>query len=753
VLDFGIAKMLQPEATVSGDASTSPTITSPSLVERGNLLGTAAYMSPEQAKGREATRRSDIWAFGAVLYEMLARDRAFKGDDVSETLAAVLRADVDWARIPAAAPAPLRQLVARCLDRDVTRRLRDIGEARIVLDDLAREPRARVSDDVRAPIAKRLVPPLVAAAVAAGVVAALLWPRPQPPSQSVTRFALSIPDEQTLLLDGQSRDLAITPDGTRVVYKGGSRIDRTQLFLYDLDRIGPTPLNTIGMPKGPFASPDGQWIGFFEPGALGAVFKKVPLSGGPALQVSRLDGPSRGATWGDGDVIVAASGATGTGLLQLSPNGGEPTVLTRPDRDAGELDHYWPQFLPGGKAVLFTITSPRGLEAAHVAVLDIASQTWRTILRGASQAHYVDSGHLVYVAGGALWAIAFDLTRLDTIGDGAVVVPQIATLPTGVAEFDLARDGTLVYVASGGARSTPRTMVWVDRRGREEPIPTPPRPYSNVRLSPDGTRIATEIAEDEHDIWVWDLVRQTLTKVTTDPGLDESPVWTADGRRLVFTSQAGGDLGSLFWQAADGSGRAERLTAGALIERATSVLPDGTGVIFSTGRNSSVLTLGGSARETRPLLGQGTGMMDLSPDGRWIAYANFETGTPQIFVSAFANPDGARIQVTPSGGTEPRWSRDGRELFFIGLDGRLMTAPVSAGEMPAIGAPVAVLHQRYVGGPTLLSRAATFDVSPDGRRFVMLKQSGGDGQPPEPATVVVVKNWVAELQRTVPTQR
>jgi serine/threonine-protein kinase len=410
------------------------------------------------------------------------------------------------------------------------------------------------------PLWRRLVTPAAAAAVAGAAVALALWPAP-PSSPPVTRFALSMSADNTLLIDPQSRDLAIAPDGTRVIYKGGTRRELTQLFLYELDELDPKPLTGVGMPKGPFTSPDGRWVGFFEPGASpGAVLKKVAIGGGPAQEVSRLDGPSRGSTWGEDDTIIAASGAPASGLLRIPPAGGPPAVLTRPNRERGESDHWWPQSLPGGKSVLFTITALTGrVDDAQVAALDVASGTWKTLIRGASQAQYVPSGHLVYVSGGALWAIAFDLTRVETVGSAVVVIPQVVTLPTGVAEFDIARDGTLAYVARGGTSAQPRTLVWVDRQGREEPIPAPARQYANVRLSPDGTRVAMEVEDEEQDIWVWHLARETLTRVTTDPGLDETPVWMPDGRRLVFTSQAGGVLGSLFWQAADGGSHSARV--------------------------------------------------------------------------------------------------------------------------------------------------------------------------------------------------
>ena len=760
LLDFGLAKVVQPDAALAaGVASPGPTITSAALRHTGFALGSAAYMSPEQARGREADRRSDVWAFGAVLYEMLSGARAFPGEDVSETLAAVIGAEVDGSRLPPRTPAALRQLVSRCLDRDVTRRLRDIGEARVALEDLslasAPVPALTEVPVARRGWARRAVAPAIAAAVGAASAAVLLWPARAPGDAPATRFVLSMPAAQTLLLDPQSRDLAITPDGTRVVYKGGGRVDRTQLYVYPLDQLEPRPLIPPGLPKGPFASFDGRWVGFFEPGSAGAALKKVATSGGLPVDVSRLDGPSRGATWGEDGTIIAASGAPATGLLRIPASGGAFTVLTRPDRGRGEADHLWPQFLPDGRAVLLTITALNSdVDAAQVAVLDLVSGRSTTLIRGGSQAQYVAGGWLVYVARGALWAIAFDPVRRETSGTPAVVVPRLVTLPTGAAEFDIARDGTLVYVSSGGTSDAPRTVVWVDRQGREVPVAGPARPYTEMRLSPDGTRVALEIADAGHDIWVWDFARETLTRVTTDPGIDRSPVWTPDGRRLVFSSQAGGVLSSLFWQAADGSGVAEPLGDGQRSQQASSVLADASAVLYSEGAGMLALSLDGE-RRVRPVLRStrraGGGVA--SPDGRWLAYTGRdEPGLPaEIFVSPLANPELGRTLVSTAGGSQPRWARDGRELFYTAVDGAIMRVPIAPGPTFSAGTPVALFARRYYNGLGLLERPGTYDVAPDGKRFLVLKQGEGPDEPAAPATVVVVKNWIAELRRLIPT--
>jgi Tol biopolymer transport system component len=387
--------------------------------------------------------------------------------------------------------------------------------------------------------------------------------------------------------------------------------------------------------------------------------------------------------------------------------------LTRPNRDSGEADHLFPRFLPGSKAVLYTITTLNGdIDAAQVAVLDIGSGASRTVIRGASQAHYLSSGHLVYVAGGALWCVAFDPTRLETIGTAAVVLPQVLRLPTGVAEFDVARDGTLVYVAGGGSSDAPRTLVWVDRQGQEVAIAAPPRPYSTLQLSPDASRVAVEIEDDGNDIWVWDFARETLARVTTDPGPDQSPVWMPGGRRLVFTSQAGGVLGSLFWQAADGSGVAERLTEGSLIHRASAVLPDGSAILFSDPSGLQMFDLDQRRIRTVMRSPQAGEQGAISPDGNWIAYVVRGTGpAPQVFVTRLSSPDSERTLVSRDGGSHPLWSPDGREIFFIGPDGMLMSAPVDLGAAIRVGVPARVLQRPYYTSASLIRPPGAYDVS------------------------------------------
>jgi serine/threonine-protein kinase len=429
---------------------------------------------------------------------------------------------------------------------------------------------------------RRRLAAFILPALAAGALALVaLWPRAASEVGPVSRFAIATTAATALDVDPQSGDLALTPDGRHIVYKGGPR-DRTQLFVRALDRLEPVALTPPGRPKAPFSSPDGLWIGFFEPGGGGPRLEKVAITGGRPIDVCRIDGASRGASWGADGAIVLATAAPATGLQRIAASSGEPEVLTRPARDRGESDHLWPQILPGGRTVLFTIVAVTGgMDASQIAVLDLPSRTWKTVLRGGRQAQYVSSGHLVYVVGDALWAVPFDLTALETRGPAAMVVDHVLTLPTGTAEFDVTPGGTLLF-ATGRPLPSRRTLVWVDRRGHAEAIAgAAQRPYAAVRLSPDGSRVALEIGDEDNDIWVWDLARQTMTRVTTDPGLDQGPVWMPDGHRLLFTSQTGGVPGALFRQSADGTGTAAELES-------TCTAPNEQNVAKESGRHGEI---------------------------------------------------------------------------------------------------------------------------------------------------------------------
>jgi serine/threonine-protein kinase len=507
VLDFGLAKAMEPVGTAS-NVSQSPTITTPAMMTgAGVILGTAAYMAPEQARGKTVDKRADIWAFGCVLYEMLTGTRAFAGDDVSEVLASVLAREPDWARLPPSLSPALGTYIRRCLYKNPKQRIADAQDIRLALEGAFETAIAQAGAAVAVPVWRRGALASAAALLSGAVVATLMWfaMRPQEPAPPrVVRLPIAFSPATTLTVSGFDRDLAITPDGSRLIYVGNNG---TQLFVRALDALEPVAVFT-GAPRGPFVSLDGRWIGFVDGIKL---LKKVAVTGGPAVTLAMLDYPIAGATWGADDAIIVTSVQSANGLRRVAA-GGPTTVLTRPDRAAGELDHVWPELLPGGRAVLFTITAlTGGPDAAQVVVLDLQTGKRTVLVRGGSQAHYVSSGHLVYVAAGTLRAVAFDLARLETHGTPVPVVPDVVTTRLGSADAVVAGDGTLAYVSGGVVGlGAPRTLVWVDRQGRETPIPAPPRAYVFPRLSPDGRRIAVYAQDQEPGNLLWDLDRRTL---------------------------------------------------------------------------------------------------------------------------------------------------------------------------------------------------------------------------------------------------
>jgi Tol biopolymer transport system component/tRNA A-37 threonylcarbamoyl transferase component Bud32 len=760
VLDFGLAKAFTNDASTEGIGN-SPTLSMAATVQ-GVIMGTAAYMSPEQARGKAVTKATDIFAFGAVFYELLTGKQAFQGDDVSDILAAVIRAEPEWGLLPSETPPHIRTLLKRCLRKDKRQRLGDAGAVRIEIEDVLSGAVSASAETAPAPIGRLAFPGAfpgwaMAAALVAGAAVAgggvWLLTKPTAAPAPVVRTEITTSGASALSIDGNVRDLAISPDGSHIVYRGNGR-----LLVRALDQIEPTVLSGLGAPRGVFFSPDGQWIGFSDGNTT---LKKVAVTGGPAVTICSLDANPRGATWGPDGTIVFATSSTTTGLFRVSEGGGEPAVLTRPNHERGEADHLWPEFLPGGQAVLFTITTGAGgNDNSQVAVLDLRTGAQKIVLRGGSHAHYVESGHLVYAAAGTLRAIRFDLKRLETTGTPVPVVPQVVTTAVGAADFDVARDGTLVYLAGGPQGGTARTLLWIDRQGREEAIKAPPRAYVYVRLAPDGTRVALDIRDQESDIWVWDLARETLTRLTFDPTIDRYPVWTPDSKRIIFASDRAGPA-NLYWQAADNTGTVERLTQSGNLQMATSISPDGTRLVFEEARPSRdlmALTLD-KDRHAEPLVQSQMYQEEngeVSPDGRWLAYESNESGKYEIYVRPFPEVNSGRWQVSTMGGTQPLWARSGQELFYVAPDGTLMRVavepgparPQSGGQAWRAGTPVKLFENTYAWALSGVT-GRSYDISADGKRFLAIKQVSA-GQTGAPSNLIVVQNWFEELKQKAP---
>jgi hypothetical protein len=481
----------------------------------------------------------------------------------------------------------------------------------------------------------------------------------------------------------------------------------------------------------------------------GNTLAKVAVSGGPAVTIGAMESAPRGATWGQDDIILFATNNASTGLLRIPASGGKAEVVTTPDAKKGETDHLFPEYLPGGRAVLFTITNNQSIENSQIAVLDLKSGSYRVLIQGGSNPRYSASGHIVYGVEGTLRAVPFDLDTLEVHGTPVPVLGGVVTMSSGAASFSIAPNGTLAYLA-GAATAQQRTLVWVDRQGHEEAIKAPPRAYAYARLSPDGTRVALDIRDQDNDIWIWDLARQTLARLTFDPGLNRGPVWTPDGKRLAFSAQREGSE-NIYWQAADGSGTPEALTN---IPNARigpdAISPDGTQLLFvqtSTPRDISRVALEGE-RKPEPLLATSFSEQnaDISPDGRWLAYDSDESGRLEVYVRPFPNVNAGRWQISTGGGTRPLWNPNGRELLYYIAPGTMMSVPIEPGATFKAGTPQVIFTGQYATPQT----GRQYSVSPDGRRFLMIKDAAGDAEAPPPQ-INVVLNWFEELKQQAPT--
>ena len=745
VLDFGIAKAFEPQLATSGGQS--PIMTTPAT-QAGVILGTAAYMSPEQARGKPVDKRTDIWAFGCVLYEMLTGQLAFGGEDVAETIARVIANDTDMRSLPAAiAPAVQRTLVL-CLQKDVRKRVRDIGDVKLALSGAFESglPGAAARAASRG-VWRRVLPVAAASAIVAGLgVGAAVWLGMQPEPRPVRRFTYVLPSDHAFRNTGSSV-LAVSPDGRSFAYN-----TTRGLVLRGMDELDARLIpGTEEVLRAPLFSADDRSIGYFT---LAGEIKRISLSGGAPVVVGEHTGNAPfGAVWGSDGAILFGDV---DGVYRVPATGGVPEPMIRSE---GGANHYVGALLPDGDSVLVSERSVTGApwDAAEIVVYSLSTGE-RTVLTNGGGARYVPSGHLVYALGDTLFGVAFDAETL-TLSGGAVPLVQgvMRGSITGEANFGVSDDGTLVYVR--GDSTFRNTLVWVDREGREEPIEVPPRNYAYAQLSPDGTRVALDSRDEEFDIWVFDLGRATLQRLTFDPGLNRAPVWSPDGTRLAFTREVGG-WEAAYWQAADGSGVAERLTGGAAeVTPGTETfpsafLPDGSGLLYSAGSNDvGVVSIGDTPVEAAIITGAASERNPaVSPDGRWLAYQSNESGRHEVYVRPFPDVNTGRWQISTDEGTRPEWSADGKELFYFvedsGNGAEIVAVPVESSQTFRAGAPQVLFSGPYLA---LQDQRLTFDVTNDGSRFLLIKRATGEDEAP-PQTIVIVENWFEELERLVPTE-
>jgi serine/threonine-protein kinase len=774
VLDFGLAKAFGGDGEgAPPDLAHSPTLTAQGT-RMGALLGTAAYMSPEQAKGRPVDRRADVWAFGVVLWEMLTGERLFEGETVSDVLAAVLRADVDVARLEPLAPPGICRLIRRCLARDPRQRLQDIGDARLEIAEALEGGERRA---LSPPLAERSRASTVAIAGAAlagallAVAALLGWRamhRPMPATESALHLPLKpLPAGFTMATTVSHSGIAISRDGRRLAMTAFGPSGEAGLVVRDLGRLQSRLLEGTADAHSPFFSPDGQWVGFFS----GDQLLRIPFDGGPVERLALTSRDDRGADWSVGGTIYFAPTTEG-GLFRLPPSAGEATPLTKLDPARGERTHRWPHVLPGGEHVLFTsdtVQTPQSYDDARIEVVTVSTGARRVLVERASAAAYSPSGHLLFARGGSLYAVRFDARRLEVSGEPELVVQRVTTrLTTGAAQFAVSASGSLVYLP-GEAGHVPRQPAWINPDGTTGTAEIPPGSYSQLVLSPDGRRVALGVIGDRvNDVWVGDVSGGPLNRLTFTGG--SAPVWTPDGRRIAFqrstmATSAPQDGTEVFWKAADGSDEERALWKSEAPVAPTSFSPDGklllgyrretpTDPAAAAGRRATgqaasravmagstdlwaVPVDGGPPRRLFTAPGSQFGA-ELSPDGQWLAYLSDESGRFEVYVRPFTGA-GGRWQVTTSGGVEPHWSPDGRALYYRHLFD-LMRLEVQT--TPSFTAGPA---QRVATGLPTVTYARSYAVAPDGR--VLFLQELNRDRVEQP---VLVLGFARELESRKP---
>ena len=752
VLDFGLAKTLDPAGAAPVGMSRSPTITTPAMTQAGLILGTAAYMSPEQARGKKVDKRSDIWAFGCVVFEMLTGTRAFEAEDVSLTLSMVLQREPDFAALPAGVPPHVAQTVRLCLRKDSRQRPSDIHDVRLALEGAFNVDASAAVTHSAPPAARQYMLWIIAGAtlVLAAVFADGWWRATRPVERSLTRLSVDLGPQA---VRAPRETIALSPDGTRLVFVGrGADPGTRQLFTRQLDEPNAAPIagtvfgTTLGMP---FLSPAGDWIGFIANAAV----MRVAAQGGSSFQIAQVTQSPLGASWGDdGNVIIASA----TGLVRVPSTGGAVEQLK-----GGEGVKFFPHVLPGSKAVLMNSAYLAMLSSnddLRIDVLDLETGKTKTLVDVGYAPRYLPTsqgaGHLVFVRGGTLFGVPFDPQRLEIRGTPKPLLNDIgrASLVDGGGQFAFANNGTFVYL-QGQAGSNLYQMSWLNAAGQTTPLVSQPGIYVGPRISPDGSQLAyTAAGSKGGDVWVYDFQRDTPTQLTfTSPGLREL-AWAPDSKHLVY-----GDGESLWWIRADGSGAAHRLIEKSANPRPFSFSPDGRLVYSPFGAQGlpDLFTLPIDLSDPeRPKPGKPESFLTesfvevdpaFSPDGKFMAYASNESGPSEVFVRVFPGP-GGKWKVSTAGGKFPAWSRTTRELFFLGSDDRIMVANYEIEGASFIpGKPRQWTATQVLRDGVRLS----FDVTPDAKRVVVFPR------PPETQTegslhATFLLNFFDEVRRRLP---
>jgi eukaryotic-like serine/threonine-protein kinase len=753
VLDFGLAKALDADASGS-NLSNSPTL-SPTLsvaaTQAGVILGTAAYMSPEQAKAKNVDRRTDVWAFGCVLYEMLAGKRTFEGEDLTETVVALMRNEPDWSALPADTPLRIRDLIRRCLVKDPKQRLQAIGEARIAIEETisgvgAIHESPRHADGEIPPRQARQhalawgILGLFAGILVTGIIFKILAPKPQP--QPVRHLSIMLPPGLSMASQ-YFPELALSPDGTDLVFSA-VQDGKLQLYQRHMDDFEPQPIAGTEGGLGPVLSPDGQSVAFVLTTGSGDIpeLRKIPLAGGPVQTLCSGYDNYPGSWSSDGNIYFTNTHFNG--LMQVPAAGGNCQDLTKPDIGRGEASHFLPQPLPGGDSLLFVIGRGFGTSESSIAVLSLKTGKWQTLIREGENPHYVPGGYLVYSQSSTLMAVPFDVKTLKMSGSPVPVLEDVLTNPTsGANQLAISGRGTLAYIA--GTEGNRRQIVLVDRSGKPQVLTKSEEAYEDLDLSPDGREIAMTVEGPRWGIWTYDIPRGILSRFTFDND-NRDPFWSPDGKRIAYTSLRNGKYG-IYWKPANGSGSEELLLSSPDWITVSSFSPDGKELAFNrqspdTGLDIWILPLDGKGKPQPFLQTRFTEeMAEFSPDGHWLAYDSNESGRSEVYVQQYPGP-GGKWQISNEGGMRPVWSRDGRELFYRNGN-KLMAVPIETKPAFTPGTPHLLWEGEY------FISGHYYDVMPGAKQFLFIKQVE---QPHASTQINVILNWFDELKRLMAVQ-
>jgi serine/threonine-protein kinase len=683
-------------------------------------------MSPEQVRGREIDRRTDMWAFGCMLYEMLTGRRPFGGETVSDALAAILKSEPDWSALPAETPAPIRRLLRRCLSKDLANRQSGAADARILIEDVLsgrydeEEEAVSATGTAATGVGPATKLPWSVAAIMALIAAVFAWlaigPGPPPPADDAHRLSIAFPVDSFLVyrLKGDTAgSLALDPAGKRLAYVGeGETGDKTRLFVRDLDEFDPRPLAGTDGGTYPAFSPDGEWIAYFR----GARLEKIPAVGGASVPLADVQAP-RGASWELRDRILYVPNLTG-GVWSVDPDGGEPVQITHPDETQKIISHRFPHMLPDAKHFLLTAkTSTLGsFDDALIMVASLETGETRTVLQGGMDGRYHD-GHLVYGRNGGLLAVPFDLERLETTGTPFPIVNGVITSPAwGCAQYDVLADGTIAYVPGIGADSVTE-LAWGDPDGSLTPIGAPQYSYSFMSISPDGRQALLGVQRANDDIWMLDTERGSVVPFLNFDANEFAGVFSHDGRLLVYNSDRQGSY-DLYLTLSDGDDPGEPIVTDDTNKEACGFSPDDSRLLYSRNdpetENDLWLVPIEGQRIPEPFLVTAANEIeaDFSPDGRWIAYSSDDTGAYEVYVRPYPGP-GPPIRISEAGGVAPRWAADGRTLFYRSGE-FLMAVSVEPGSRLRTGKARAVL--------SVPGKVFAFDTHPDGRLLMALSE-------------------------------